>query len=206
MCSERETVEAFLAHSFGVCVVADGALAGWCLSEYNCGLRCEVGIETAEPYRRRGLATAMTLALVEQARTRGYTHVGWHCRSNNAPSAATAVRSGLRKVCDYPAFIAFFDPIDNLAVNGNYAWQAGRLDEALQWYARAFALGEAKNWAYWYAAGAAAVADNCDLAIAYLTNALAKGYRVSADQLSQNAWFVGLHDMPAWQQLLASAA
>ena len=54
MCSERPSVEDFLAGSFGVCLVDEvqNALAGWCLSEYNCGARCEArGIERDQSLR-----------------------------------------------------------------------------------------------------------------------------------------------------------
>jgi GNAT superfamily N-acetyltransferase len=199
MCSERESLDEFFAHSFGVCLENEGELAGWCLSEYNCAYRCEIGIETTESYRRRGLATAMTLALVEQAWSRGYSHVGWHCRANNAPSAATALRAGLTKMCDYPAYIAFFDPADNLAVNGNTAWFQGRSEEALHWYKRAFASGEAKGWAYWYAAGCAATSYQPALAIHYLTQALDRGYTVTVEALAQNPWFTELRGLPTWK-------
>lgn len=96
MCSERESVAAFLAESFGVCAVhlADRALAGWCLSEYNLPDRCEVGIATAPPYQRQGLATALTHALLAAAGDHGLRQVGWHCWARNTASAATARKAG----------------------------------------------------------------------------------------------------------------
>ncbi len=48
-CSERLSVEDFLAHSFGACLLHDDELAAWCLSEYNCNRRCEVGVATVRP-------------------------------------------------------------------------------------------------------------------------------------------------------------
>ena len=109
MCSERPSVADFLARSFGVCLTTDAAtgreLAGWCLSEYNCDDRCEVGIETVETYRRQGLATAMTLALCAAAREHGLHSVGWHCIAANQPSAATARRAGFAHVLSYPSHV-----------------------------------------------------------------------------------------------------
>jgi hypothetical protein len=99
MCSERVSVEDFLALSFGVCLVdeEEEALAGWCLSEYNCGGRCEVGIEVVEGYRRRGLGTLLARALCVEAFARqGLARVGWHCLAENEASGATARRAGLR--------------------------------------------------------------------------------------------------------------
>ena len=53
MCSERASVDEFLGRSVGVYIVrrdptAGDELVSWCLSEYNHGGRCEIGIETAE--------------------------------------------------------------------------------------------------------------------------------------------------------------
>ena len=109
MCSERPSVEAFLAHSFGVCLVHDHELAGWCLSEYNTAGACEIGIETREPYRRRGLATLMTSAFVELASSRGVQRVGWDCWTNNQASVATALKAGFVKAHDDAVFYGWFD-------------------------------------------------------------------------------------------------
>jgi len=47
--SERSSVDDFLARSYGYALLHNANVAGWCLSEYNLGERCEVGIATAEP-------------------------------------------------------------------------------------------------------------------------------------------------------------
>jgi hypothetical protein len=47
MCSERGSMEEFLAKSFGFAAVQDGKFVSWCMSEYNLGHRCEVGIARA---------------------------------------------------------------------------------------------------------------------------------------------------------------
>ncbi|MBK8050853.1 MAG: GNAT family N-acetyltransferase [Anaerolineales bacterium] len=109
MCSERNSVDEFLANSFGVCTIHQAALAGWCLSEYNYGGACEVGIETLEPHQRRGLATAMTLAFVQTAATRGVHTAGWHCWANNVSSGATARKAGFTWVTDYPAGVVWVE-------------------------------------------------------------------------------------------------
>lgn len=105
MTSERPTVEDFLAKSFGICAIHNNELAGWCLSEYNADGRCEIGIETTDEYRQRGLATALTLAFLEHAFSHGMTEVGWHCFKRNEASAKTALKAGFDKVSDYKSFI-----------------------------------------------------------------------------------------------------
>jgi RimJ/RimL family protein N-acetyltransferase len=106
-CSERASVADFLARSFGVCVLDGNILAGWCLSEYNCGERCEVGIETVEPYQRRGLGALMAQALCAEADRHGIRQVGWHCLAQNAASAATARKAGLQLVLEYPSAVVW---------------------------------------------------------------------------------------------------
>lgn len=101
MCSERASVDDFLARSFGVVALDNHALAGWCLSEYNTDHACEIGIATMEPYQRRGIATAMTTAFIAHAHARGITEIGWHCYASNRASSATACRAGFERVHEY---------------------------------------------------------------------------------------------------------
>lgn len=105
MCSERTSVEDFLSKSFGLVLTYEDQVAGFCMSEYNTGSRCEIGIATFQPYQRRGLATRMTWAFMAYAQARGYTQVGWHCWSKNLPSGATAVKAGLKLKHTDPAAV-----------------------------------------------------------------------------------------------------
>ena len=96
MCSERTSIEDFLAKSFGLVLVYENQVAGFCMSEYNTGSRCEIGIATFEPYQRRGLATRMTRAFMAHSQALGITQIGWHCWGSNLPSVATALKAGLQ--------------------------------------------------------------------------------------------------------------
>jgi RimJ/RimL family protein N-acetyltransferase len=102
-CSERESVEDFLARSFGVALLHGRAIAGWCLSEYNLGQRCEVGIAVDGAFRRRGLAKALGRAFARQALAADVHDVGWHCWEDNAASVAMARALGFASVRAYPA-------------------------------------------------------------------------------------------------------
>jgi GNAT superfamily N-acetyltransferase len=108
MCSERRSVDDFLEHSFGLCPVYDKEVAGWCLSEYNIGDRCEIGIATAEKHQRKGLATLSTQYFLAEAHRRGYTRVGWDCWKRNEASAATARKAGFTLIEEYPALVVVF--------------------------------------------------------------------------------------------------
>jgi GNAT superfamily N-acetyltransferase len=106
MVSERPSIEDFLAKSFGVCLLHQDEIIGWCLSEYNCGPRCEIGIAVAEPFQRRGLATLMARAFIGQALTQGVYDIGWICWAGNRASVATAEKLGLALVDERDVFVA----------------------------------------------------------------------------------------------------
>ena len=108
MCSERTSVEDFLARSFGICPVYEHEIAGWCMSEYNVGERCEIGIATTEKHQRKGIATLATWSFLAEAHRRGYTRVGWDCWTRNVASAATARKAGFTFIEEYPAVVVEF--------------------------------------------------------------------------------------------------
>ncbi len=105
MCSERASVEDFLARSFGLCALYENEIAGWCMSEYNVGNRCEIGIATAPDHQRKGIATLTTRYFLAEANRRGYTRVGWDCWKRNEASVATARKAGFTLIEEYPAVV-----------------------------------------------------------------------------------------------------
>jgi RimJ/RimL family protein N-acetyltransferase len=201
MISERESVEDFLAKSFGVCATLGDEIIGWCLSEYNTGHRCEVGIATAADHQHQGLGTAMTLAFVELARSRDVARIGWHCTASNVASGKTALKAGFEKISDYPSLIGWFNDAANLAGNGYFAHARGEYAEALGFYEKSFALGEAPDSAYWGAACDAAMSGQPDKAIQYLSQAVERGYD-DRDQLEASPYLVSLHNTSAWKALV----
>lgn len=103
--SESHSQEDFLTRKFGYCLQEDDMLIGWCLSEYNHGDRCEVGIETMPAYRRRGVACITASALIEHALAHGLTSIGWHCWSTNIASGSLARKLGGTLTAEYPVQI-----------------------------------------------------------------------------------------------------
>ena len=91
MCSERESVQAFMNNSFGIVAFHEQELAGWCLSEYNDKNHCEVGIATMQKFRCLGLAKAMTYSFLHQAYNQGIDTALWHCAKSNISSSKTAI-------------------------------------------------------------------------------------------------------------------
>lgn len=106
--SERTSLEEFFAKGFGLCPVYKNEIAGWCLSEYNTGDRCEIGIATLEPHQRKGIATILAKAFLAEAAQRGYRHIGWKCWERNEASVATARKAGLSFAGREQAMVAIF--------------------------------------------------------------------------------------------------
>jgi RimJ/RimL family protein N-acetyltransferase len=201
MCSERRSVEDFLEHSFGFCLVHGDEIVSWCLSEYNSRRGCEVGIETVEPYRRQGLATLVASALVEEALRRGLRRVGWDSWASNAASIATARKAGFEKARDYPVHFAWYDEVSNLAVNGNMRLRAHDYEGAIEWFERAFQHGEAPWWAYWGAARAYAMAGRHDAALDAIRQAAAHGLD-NLDWVKDAQELRPLHGSSGWKALI----
>lgn len=99
--SESHSIDDFLDNKLGFCVQQGHALIGWCLSEYNYGARCELGVETPAGERRRGIATLAAAATIEQAHALNITDIGWHCWADNLASIALARKLGFEQVDEY---------------------------------------------------------------------------------------------------------
>lgn len=201
MLSERQSVQDFLDKSFGICAVLGDEIVGWCLSEYNTGHRCEVGIATREDHQRQGLATAMAGAFIELARSRDVARVGWHCNASNVASGRTALKAGFEKVADYSSYFGWFDEATNIAGNAYFAHRRGEYAEALAFYEKSFTLGKAPDQAYWGAACDAAMLGEHDKALKYLAEAVAHGYD-DPEQLKSSRYLVSLHKTAGWKAIL----
>ncbi len=201
MCSERETVKAFLEKSFGLAAFADDRLAGWCLSEYNTPTRCEVGIATHPPHRRKGLATAMTRAFINQALDHGLEEVLWHCYPSNTGSVRSALRCGFKLASDEAVLEIYTNAAIQLAVHGNLCFEKKDYLEALQWYSKALGKPEPKSWMAWNAACAAAHTSQSDRAYDLLSRAIDLGFD-DLDHLVQSPHLETLKGDPRWARLI----
>lgn len=202
MCSERPTVQDFLDKSFGLCLVYENEIVGWCLSEYNLDSRCEIGIAVHTPHRRQGLAANLTRAFLHLAQQKGIKQVGWHSWKDNLASTATAHRAGFSLRTEEPVLYGWFDPVIHHAVGGNVHLSAGRYDQAAAWYQQAFALGQAPGWAYWNAAVNYMNLGQTLDALSHIRKAVESGFQ-DMEHIQTSQHFEALHGSPDWEELLA---
>ena len=201
MCSERESLKAFLEKSFGVAAFKEDALAGWCLSEYNHEDQCEVGIATMPPHRRIGLAKAMTGVFSNQAFEKGITKILWHCFESNLPSWRTALSAGFTLAESDEVLILYWDPALNQAVHGNINFEQGKYDKALTWYEKALSQEAPESWMAFNAACVSAHLDQPDMAFTYLISAIDLGFD-NLDYLVANKHLASLKVDPKWGEII----
>lgn len=97
----------FSARGFGYTYAPEGAIRGFCTSEYQSRDAVAIGIEVSEPYQRRGVARAMTRHFLAEAFRRGLC-VYWDCDEGNAGSNATALACGFTLFASYPSLLCWF--------------------------------------------------------------------------------------------------
>ena len=203
--SERASIAEFLERSFGTVLLHEHQVAGWCLSEYNLGERCEVGIATADEYHRRGLATIMGYTFHKQAFQRGIRMVGWHCRGSNKASSGTAIKLGYQPVKEYPSYFALYDAAANLALHGDILLDQANYEEALPWLERSIQTGSAPIWAYIDAAIACVGMTREAAAFDFLKTSIALGFD-NLKWLQANPQFKCLQDLPEWNAMVVKVS
>ncbi len=197
--SETPALEYFLQRRFGFCLRSPTELAGWCLSEYNCAGRCEIGIETVESFQRRGVAVLTGSALIEHALGHGIQRIGWDCWSNNLASARTALKLGFELIEEYPVAFAWNDLPANLAVHGHFCLQEGQFSEARAWFERACQAGSPPAWGRVEAAFACARLDDRPAALGQLRAALDQCF-AGLDWIRGSEHLASLHATPEWKE------
>jgi RimJ/RimL family protein N-acetyltransferase len=91
----------FLHNGFGFATVHGDEMVSWSLTDCRSGDACEIGIHTAEAFRRRGLAAITAAATAGFALSHGFATVGWQCNLDNLGSIGTAEKVGFEKERDY---------------------------------------------------------------------------------------------------------
>jgi GNAT superfamily N-acetyltransferase len=91
----------FVQDGFGFATVHADEMVSWSLADCRSGDACEIGIHTAEPFRRRGLAAITAAAAADFALSHGFATVGWQCSLDNLGSIGTAEKVGFEKEREY---------------------------------------------------------------------------------------------------------
>lgn len=96
----------YASDGFGTCVMAGDKIASINFANAVSERDANIGVVTVEHYRRRGLATAVSLATIAQAHERGLT-ANWDCDAVNTASGQLAERLGFT---EEPTFVELAFP------------------------------------------------------------------------------------------------
>lgn len=102
------SIDRFLADGFGFALMRDGEPVSRCHTVLVGAGEAEISVETADAYRRRGLATLTACAFIDHALQRGLTP-SWSCWAHNEPSVALARHLGFRSTADVPVAVIFLN-------------------------------------------------------------------------------------------------
>ncbi|HEX8684373.1 MAG TPA: GNAT family N-acetyltransferase [Ardenticatenaceae bacterium] len=93
----REHLEMIAGERFGFCVVVEGEVASVAWAYATSSRFSSLFIDTAEPFRRQGLATLACAAFIDYSLAHGMEPL-WACLDSNLASAATALKLGFEEV------------------------------------------------------------------------------------------------------------
>ena len=88
-----KTIEDFLQNGFGLALVVDNTVCGYCLSEYGIDNECAINIWVVEKFRNLGYAKTMTRLFLQYSKEKNW-NVFWACDADNLPSNKVAQSSG----------------------------------------------------------------------------------------------------------------
>lgn len=162
----------------------------------------DVGLQTLPEYRRRSLAAITAAAAMEYGLENGLSTIVWTCADDNVGSIRTAERLGLQRQKDYTLYYVVFDEMQHIGVQAYYELEAGRYEQSIALFERAFTLGSnGPSFLYHDAARAWAWAGDADRALQYLNQAIDKGWTdVSATEQCRE--FSALRETDGWHAAL----
>lgn len=210
--------ERFLEKGFGLCIHTDTEAVSWSLADYVSDNRVEIGIQTNEKYRRRGFASMVINAMVNGAIERGFDKIGWHCWGDNDASASTALRAGFNEMEKAQVRNAWFNQIDNTALNGyeslfglkDYAGAVRHFERAIEMREEAESVPEKTEIletdsdlaaAYWFKGCALAMLSELDRAFESLFKAVELGLERGGQRI-ESEQLVELRKDRRWSELL----
>jgi GNAT superfamily N-acetyltransferase len=92
----RDDLAGIARDRFGFCAVVGAEVASVAAAFRVSSRYASVSVDTAAPFRRRGLATLACAALLGDCLRRGLTPL-WNCLASNAGSARTALKLGMEE-------------------------------------------------------------------------------------------------------------
>jgi RimJ/RimL family protein N-acetyltransferase len=101
----KGNIDEYLKRGFGAVMTHRDKVVSWCTADCASEDRCEIGINTTNDERLKGLGSLTVLAALDFCIKSGFSKVGWHCGARNWGSIATAKKAGFKKKTEYYAWV-----------------------------------------------------------------------------------------------------
>ena len=186
----------------GFAALANGEIAAWATIDGITNGEGDIGLVTQEPYRRRGLASATSAAVIEQAVVNQVKTIHWTCAENNLGSIRTAEKLNFELQGNYHAYFFEFDQLWNLIQLAGYKLNQDEFDSALELCNEANTLStNPPAHLLIYTARSQALTGQNIQALDSLKRLVKTGWKDAAF-LENDHRFSSLHEFPEWDQII----
>lgn len=100
------SISNYLKSGYGYIAIKDKAMAAWAIMTFSVGGYDNIGVETLETYRRKGLSAYLVSQTIDKTLELKHTPI-WDCCETNIASAKTALKNGFKQIGE--GEICFFD-------------------------------------------------------------------------------------------------
>ena len=187
--------------AFGVVVLDGETYAAYAKVDAIANGRGEISLVTMEPYRRRGLATAVSAAAIDYGFEHGISYIHWDCAAHNLGSIRTAEKLGFKLVTKRTEYLLVFPEFGYLI---NRAWSqldAGNFEETLERARPLLDLERGRKYAHFLTAAAWAGLKESDKVLTAFSQAIDVGWDDIAETNGCKT-FAYLKGTAEWEALL----
>ncbi len=188
--------------AFGYVAVHERTCAAWAMVDCIVGDRGEIGLFTADAYRRRGLALAVSGATLQYGLAHGLSAIHWDVVAYNTPSVRLAEKHGLKFILEYDQALIVYAKESYLA---NLAWDHLDRDEfraTVEVCEELLAFKSDDQYGHYLAGAAWAGLGEKEKALQSLNRAVDYGWG-DVGLLENTSSLEGLRGTPEWEALLA---
>jgi RimJ/RimL family protein N-acetyltransferase len=190
---------------FGFVVMHQDKVAAWATVDAIFDGAGDIGMVTLEPFRQRGLASAVSAAASEHAFELGLQQIHWTCLERNIGSVKTAEKLSFRYRGDYTAYYYELDELWDLIQYAGHKIIKEEYTEGLRLCKQALELAtDPPPGLLIYSARAQAMLGQKQQAIKSLEYLLTTGW-VDLEFLKNDVRLNGLHETKGWKELVLTA-
>lgn len=112
----------FMQNGFGNYARTADTITNWSLSDGHFQSKVEIGVQSVEAFRKKGLSIAVVAATINQCFSKGFKGIQWLCVDSNKGSRAIAEKLGFSLKNTYSSFSSY-PPCENVLDYSQHDWE-----------------------------------------------------------------------------------